>query len=149
VPSIKQHADIGGGYAETESGPAKYPLQWMIDEAVAHKLAINKMMHNHLVLGHKRKGGSRTYVSPSFKTKLHNSMSWAWLLLEGIPKRANSRDWSGRRSLFGWYIPLCEPRRIDDESRIHFSVFERVDADPDYRPENLPAKDRIAVEGKV
>jgi uncharacterized protein (DUF2235 family) len=26
------HADIGGGYPETQSGPAKYPLGWLIDE---------------------------------------------------------------------------------------------------------------------
>lgn len=32
------HADIGGGYPETESGLAKYSLQWMIDEAAAHGL---------------------------------------------------------------------------------------------------------------
>ncbi len=29
------HADIGGGYPEIESGLSKYPLLWMIDEAVA------------------------------------------------------------------------------------------------------------------
>ena len=28
------HADIGGGYPEKESGLSKYPLLWMIDEAV-------------------------------------------------------------------------------------------------------------------
>jgi uncharacterized protein (DUF2235 family) len=141
------HADIGGGYPETESGPAKYPLQWMLDEAVTHGLQINTVMYNHLVLGHARKGGSRNYVAPDFNAKLHNSMSWAWLLLEGIPKRTKRRDWPGRSSLFGWYLPLCELRRIDDGARIHFSVLERADADSAYRPVNLPTKDKILIEG--
>lgn len=143
------HADIGGGYLETESGPAKYPLQWMIDEAVAHRLAINKVMYNHLVLGHRRKGGSQVYVAPDFKAKLHNSMSWAWLLLEGLPKRVKPRDWPDRPSLFGWYLPLCEPRRVDNGARVHVSVFQRVDADPDYRPVNLSRKDKVLIEASV
>src|SRR5690242_6523688 len=50
------HVDIGGGYPETESGPAKYPLGWLIDEAVEHGLQINMAMYNHLVLGHPRQG---------------------------------------------------------------------------------------------
>jgi uncharacterized protein (DUF2235 family) len=141
------HADIGGGYSETESGPAKYPLQWMIDEAVAHKLANNKTMYKHLVLGHTRKGGSRAYVAPDFKAKLHNSMSLAWQLLEFIPKRVKLRDWPKRPSLFGLYLPLYEPRRIDNGARIHFSVFMRAEAIRTYRPQNLPAKDKVVIEG--
>jgi hypothetical protein len=45
------HADIGGGYPEIESGPAKYPLGWLIDEAVHYGLEVNMSMYNHLVLG--------------------------------------------------------------------------------------------------
>jgi uncharacterized protein (DUF2235 family) len=140
------HADIGGGYPETESGLAKYPLQWMIDEAVAHGVEISAATYNHLVLGHARTGGSQTYVAPDFKAKLHNSMSIGWLLLEGIPKRANGRDWPKRRSLLGWYLPLCEPRRIDEGARVHFSVFDRLAANVNYRPVNLPPRDKIVVE---
>jgi uncharacterized protein (DUF2235 family) len=140
------HADVGGGYPETESGPAKYPLGWLIDEAVSHGLRINATMYDHLVRGHTRQGGSRTYAEPSITSKLHNSMNWAWLLLEGIPKRAKWRDWPERRSLFGWYLPLSEPRRIDDGARVHRSVFDRLDADPTYRPINLPSRERVRVE---
>jgi len=140
------HSDIGGGYPEKESGAAKYPLQWMIDEAVAHGLQINKAMYNHLVLGHKRKGGSRTYVKPDFKAKLHDSMNWAWRLLELFPKRAKRRDWPERRSLLGWYIPCEEPRRVDAGALVHHSVFERIDADRAYRPVNLPPKEKIKIE---
>jgi uncharacterized protein (DUF2235 family) len=45
------HADIGGGYPEPESGLSKFPLAWMIDEAVAHGLKIGVAMRNNLVLG--------------------------------------------------------------------------------------------------
>jgi uncharacterized protein (DUF2235 family) len=140
------HADIGGGYPETESGPAKYPLQWMIDEAVLHGLQINSSIYRHLVLGHARRGGTRSYAAPSVTTKVHDSMSWGWLLLEGIAKRAKWRDWPRRRSLIGWYLPLCEPRRIDDGARVHYSVFRRIEADPTYRPVNLPSKEKVRVE---
>jgi len=141
------HSDIGGGYPETESGPAKFPLGWLIDEAVQAGLHINTTMYNHLVLGNSRQGGSRTYTAPSVRTELHNSMNWAWLLLEGIPKPIKWRDWPKRLALLGWYLPLCEPRWIDDSSRIHHSVFDRMEVDPSYRPVNLPPKERIQVEG--
>jgi hypothetical protein len=140
------HTDIGGGYPETESAPAKYPLGWMIDEAVPHGLQISKTMYNHLVLGHARQGGRRSYTEPSVTAKIHDSMTWGWLPLEVLPKAVKWRDWPQRRSLAGWYLPLKEPRRIDDGSRVHHSVFERMDADPTYRPVNLPPKERIQVE---
>jgi uncharacterized protein (DUF2235 family) len=154
-PDIKQvwfagvHADIGGGYPEAESGPAKYPLGWMIDEAVLHGLYISRPMYDHLVLGHALQGGKRSYTAPSFTAKLHNSMTWGWKPLEVIPKRVKSRDRPQRRSLFGWYLPLCEPRRIDPGARVHYSVYERVDADPTYRPVNLPPKGQVQIEGSL
>jgi hypothetical protein len=46
-----------------------------------------------------------------------------------------------RPNLFGWYIPIGEPRRIADPTvkpRIHKSVIERKIAMPDYNPSNFP-----------
>jgi uncharacterized protein (DUF2235 family) len=143
------HSDIGGGYSETESGAAKYPLRWMIDEAVVHGLEIRKSMYNHLVLGYPLPRGRHTYTAPDFTAKIHNSMNWAWSLLEGIPKRTTRRDWLQRQSVLGWYLPLCEPRRIDDRALVHHSVLDRVNADPNYRPVNLPPIDRIHIEGSA
>ena len=140
------HCDVGGGYSENESGAAKYPLQWMVDEAVEYGLQINRSMYNHLVLGHPRKGGTREYVGPNFTAKLHDSMTWGWRLLEWIPKRTTLRDWPKRWSLFGLYLPRCEPRRIDSGARIHHSVFARVDVDATYRPVNLPPKENVLIE---
>lgn len=140
------HSDIGGGYSETESGAAKYPLQWMIDEAVIHGLQVNTTMYNHLVLGHVREGGSRSYVAPDHKAPLHDSMSMGWRLLEGFPKRKKRREWSRRRALFGWYLPLCEPRPIAEGALVHHSVFDRVAADETYRPVNLPSREKLRIE---
>jgi hypothetical protein len=54
-------------------------------------------------------------------------MNFGWLLLEGIPKRTKWLDWPKRRSFLEWYLPLREPRRIDNGARVHHSVFERID----------------------
>jgi uncharacterized protein (DUF2235 family) len=140
------HSDIGGGFEEEESGIAKYPLKWMIDEAVACGLRINRAMYNHLVLGRPRKGGSKTYVAPTPTAPLHNSMSAGWLLFELWPRRVKWRDWPKRPSLLGLYLPLCEPRRIDEGALVHHSVFERIDAVQDYCPPNLPPKDGVRIE---
>jgi uncharacterized protein (DUF2235 family) len=50
------HADIGGGYPEVQSGLSKFPLVWMVEEAAAKGLRVNRAMINHLVLGRPRKG---------------------------------------------------------------------------------------------
>jgi uncharacterized protein (DUF2235 family) len=46
------HADIGGGDPEAESALSKFPLDWMIAEAVEAGLHVHTAMRNHLVLGH-------------------------------------------------------------------------------------------------
>ncbi len=140
------HSDVGGGYPEKESGAAKYPLKWMIDEAVVHGLQINMAMYNHLVLGREHEGATRTYVPPDFTAKLHNSLTWAWRLLEWIPKPVSQREQNDRMAIFRFYLPLCEPRKIDQGARVHESVIQRMQADPTYRPENLPPTNLIQVE---
>ena len=132
------HADIGGGYPEADSGLAKYPLRWMIDEARAHGLLVNQAMVNHLVLGMPRKGASAKYVEPDPAAPVHRSMTLAWSLIEWIPKRTRWQLWPRRPSLLGWYIPWAEPRLIPEGARIHQSVIDRMAKRPDYRPVNLP-----------
>jgi len=132
------HSDVGGGYAEKESGLAKFPLQWMLDEAKEHGLIVSTAMYNHLVLGHKRKGGSRTYVEPNSTAELHDSMTWGWRLQEWLPKHTKFLESPKRRSFLGLYIPRSEPRLIEEGSSIHFSVTERMKKVSDYKPENIP-----------
>ncbi|HEU4804951.1 MAG TPA: DUF2235 domain-containing protein [Nitrobacter sp.] len=136
------HADIGGGYPESESGLSKFPLAWMIDEAVAHGLKINTAMKNHLVLGRPREGGRNTYVAPDAQGPLHDSLTPAWKLLEWLPKSAKWME-SPRRTLFGYYIPDGEPRLIADPAmtpRLHQSVINRKAAVPGYAPVNFPGE---------
>lgn len=133
------HSDIGGGYAETESAPAKFTLKWMLLEAAEHGLKYNKALFNHLVLGKERKGGKRSYVGPDIaKPKLHNSMTMGWAWIEFFPRQVKYRDWPKRKSLFGFYLPAREPRFIPEGALLHHSVQERLTQDKTYKPINLP-----------
>jgi len=132
------HADVGGGYSEAESGLSKFPLQWMIEEAHAKGLLINRAMVNHLVLGKPRAGSSHAYVTPNASAELHDSMTAGWKILEWLPKQSRWREWVERRSFLGWYLPRSEPRVIPEGALIHHSVFERINRVSSYRPVNLP-----------
>jgi uncharacterized protein (DUF2235 family) len=85
------HSDIGGGYSEQESGAAKYPLGWMIDEAKEHGLVFRETMVKRLVRGQNPKdveeGSKRDYAAPTPTSMLHNSMNFAWSILEYLPKK--------------------------------------------------------------
>ncbi|MBB5357050.1 uncharacterized protein (DUF2235 family) [Rhodanobacter sp. ANJX3] len=137
------HADVGGGYPESESGLSKYPLLWMIEEAHAKGLLINRAMVNHLVLGHPRKGSNHSYVAPDATGELHVSMTAGWKPLEWLPKNSKWREWKERRSVLGWYLPRAEPRFIPEGAFIHRTVFERIERLPGYRPVNLPSNYKV------
>jgi hypothetical protein len=117
---------------------SKFPLDWMIEEAKTAGLRIHTAMRNHLVLGHERKGSGQQYVAPDPNGRLHDSMTAGWRVLEWLPKRAKWREDAGRRTVAGWYLPRAEPRPIPEGARIHYSVIARRDANPCYRPANLP-----------
>jgi uncharacterized protein (DUF2235 family) len=135
------HADIGGGYPEKESGLSKFPLIWMVDEAVKCGLAVNPQTVNHLAWGIPRKGSPFTYVSPDIMYPPHNSMTAAWRTLEYIPKSDKYKEWPARKSYLGFYTPDAEPRPIPPKAFVHESVVKKMQNDPSYRPDNLP-KDR-------
>ncbi|CCE03786.1 DUF2235 domain-containing protein [Bradyrhizobium sp. STM 3809] len=133
------HCDVGGGYPEAQSAASKYPLLWMIDEAVEAGLAVNPRTVTQLAWGVQRKNSPFSYVAPSIRSPLHNSMTAAWRLLEYLPKSAKYKEWPERTVHFGFYIPNCEPRFIPDGAFIHESVLMRIAESTDYRPINLPA----------
>jgi uncharacterized protein (DUF2235 family) len=136
------HSDIGGGYPELQSAMSKYPLLWMIDEAVKCGLAVNPATVNQLAWGVHRKGSPFQYVEPDFRGKddLHDSLTGAWCILEFIPKLAKYKEWPRRHAHFGFYIPDAEPRLIPDDALIHESVVKRMEAIPSYRPVNFPLR---------
>jgi uncharacterized protein (DUF2235 family) len=134
------HADIGGGYPEKQSGLSKYPLIWMIEEAVKCGLAVNPRTVNQLAWGVQRKGSPFSYVAPDVAGDVHTSLSGAWWIVEYLPKADKYKEWPARQSQFGFYIPDAEPRFIPDGALIHDSVLKRMAAVPEYRPINLPAR---------
>ncbi|MBV9530720.1 MAG: DUF2235 domain-containing protein, partial [Bradyrhizobium sp.] len=134
------HADIGGGYPEKESALSKYPLVWMIEEAMKCGLTVNPSTVNQLAWGVPRRGSPFSYVAPDVRGELHNSMTAPWRILEYLPKRDTYKEWPARKSHLGFYIPDAEPRLIGEGAFIHESVFKRMDALSDYRPINLPLK---------
>lgn len=133
------HSDIGGGFPELESGLSKFPLAWMIDEAVPHGLKINVAMRNNLVLGSPRVGGRNTYIGPDVAAKIHQSLTWAWRPLEWLPKSMSWNEWP-RKNFLGYYIPNAEPRMVDSaiRPRVHQSAIDRKTRLPDYNPPNFP-----------
>jgi uncharacterized protein (DUF2235 family) len=136
------HSDIGGGYPEAESGLAKLPLKWMIDEAEKAGLRFDHKMVSHIV-GGESEPGAHNYCSEDPLAPLHNSLHGAWNLLEWVPKSVKEREWPERKSFMGWYLPGGEPRYIPDDAIVDRSVFERMQKDPSYRPPNLPAHYRV------
>lgn len=133
------HSDIGGGYPETESQLSKFPLIWMIDEAVKAGLRINKPNYRHLAFGESHDEGKHDYVAPSATGPAHRSLKGLWWLLEVLPKAVKYREWK-RTGLAGAYLPLAEPRRVDPWTIIDPSVRQRVDASIGYTPLNVPPR---------
>lgn len=131
------HSDVGGGYPETASALSKIPLIWMVEEAEAHGLLINRHMFRHLAHGAPRKGSKHSYVAPDACGSLHRSLSGLWWLLELLPKRLKYREWP-RWMLLGTYLPLGEPRNTSVVGIIHASAHQRQGAGIGYAPPNLP-----------
>jgi uncharacterized protein (DUF2235 family) len=134
------HSDIGGGYPEKQSGLSKYPLLWMIEQAIEAGLKVNTATVNQLAWGVQRKSSPFSYVAPNPEGQLHQSLHGAWWILEFFPKNAKYKEWPERRTYFGRYIPDAEPRPIPEGAFIHESVTKRMDAIRTYRPVNLPTR---------
>ena len=122
------HADVGGGYPETEAQLAKFPLYWMIRQTETMDLKYKTRTINELVLG-KRDNGR--YVRPVATAEPHNSMSAGWSVLEFLPRKKPAL--SNRTSILGWIIPFFERRVIPEGAKVHASVLKRTEAPP-----NLP-----------
>ena len=135
------HADVGGGYPETESGLSKFPLAWMIEEAAQHGLQINPGLRDYLVFGKPYFKSKHQYVAPNAEAELHRSLTRAWQLIEWIPKSVKYQEWPDRTKIDGFYVPSGEPRMIENETvrqRIHQSVLDRMRLKTDYKPVNFP-----------
>lgn len=128
------HADVGGGYAEAESGLAKLPLDWMIDETRAMGLEFNTQTVNRIVKGK----GDTKYVAPDAKAARHEQLKGAWWLLEYLPRFRRGADGLGQGWLDlelprGRYRPIRADAVIDPSVGIHSRA-----RDGGVPPPNLP-----------
>jgi hypothetical protein len=140
------HADVGGGYPETESQLAKYPLIWMIEEACRFGLTINPQTFRRIAWGSKRQASPFDYVEPDYRAKPHDSLTAWWKPLEYYPKKTSLQEWPDRIVIGDRYLPLGEPRPIPDGSVVHESVFLKREQDAGYAPVNLGARSLYTVE---
>jgi uncharacterized protein (DUF2235 family) len=113
------HCDVGGGYAETESGLSKIALEWMLEEAKAEGLLVNPAREKE-VLG---RGGSKKYVAtPDANAAAHKSLKGAWNLAEVVWKK--HYDWS--KDEWGRRMNLWRRRSIPPGSLVHSSAWLRA-----------------------
>ncbi|MFC4671823.1 T6SS phospholipase effector Tle1-like catalytic domain-containing protein [Seohaeicola nanhaiensis] len=166
------HSDIGGSPPEDRSGIGKITVNWMLDAfeaaeaqadaedaaqgapapALPPGLALRQRARKTYLQGEtpgKTTPGGLPYARPDPLAPLHDSIfpggfsrTWAWALLEILPKSLKRRApgtpaWY-RRGLI-WYLPLMEPRPIPEDHEIDDSVATRRTALPEYDPPNLPA----------
>jgi uncharacterized protein (DUF2235 family) len=109
------HCDVGGGYPEAESGLSKYALEWMIEEAKAAGLLIDRDKQAE-VLGLTSDG---SYVPAKPDAERHESLKGPWRIAEFIPKRHwnwNTGKWEHRMNLF-------RRRTIPPRSLVHDAAY--------------------------
>ncbi len=92
------HGDVGGNYAEADSGLSKFPLRWMLAEATAHGLLVQRSRAARIVEGQKPDRDWQ-YVAPDAAGPHHDLMTAAWRALEYLPKRVRWREWTDRDEL--------------------------------------------------
>lgn len=131
------HADIGGGYIESESALSKISLAWMIREAESYGIIVDNEDKSRVL------GGSNGYVPPSATGQIHDetySASNLFGLAEILPKLT----WISKTKKRTLKLPLGKPRSIPDGAVIHESVFNRKSqSDLKYQPKNLPQKHEV------
>jgi uncharacterized protein (DUF2235 family) len=110
------HCDVGGGYAENESGLSKVALEWMIAEAVKAGLAVDTAKVAEM-LGNK----SNKHVRPDFNAPAHESLTGWWHLAELVPRKRY--DWQTGQTQRR--MNLWSRRTIPPGSLVHESGFHR------------------------
>ena len=86
------HTDVGGGYRQEESGLAKISLKWMIHEACARGLCVDRTKYEEMFARD---------PTPTFKS--HDELQkCSWRILEGFPRWELENDPPPPRRLFRW-----------------------------------------------
>jgi uncharacterized protein (DUF2235 family) len=129
------HADVCGGYPESESGISKISLEWMLTEAIKFGLRVDpQKMWN--VLGRE----STTTARPDPNAPIHESLRDLWWLWEFVPLK--HFDWKTARMRYE--LHLGRRRLIPEGALIHESALERSGGYPHVKnylvePSRLPS----------
>lgn len=123
------HRDVGGAFPEEESGLSQVALRWMLREACAHGLLVDRARMAAVLP--KRFPKAPDDPIPEFpRGPVHEALSGLWWLAEVVPKLYRDPRDGYRRKL---KIPMGRPRYIPDGATVHASVLKRAT-----RAENLP-----------
>jgi len=131
------HSDIGGSYAEEESGLSKITLEWMLGEASNCGLNLDYTKVKRYIYG---EGQRSKYQKPDFTHKIHNSLTLLFIISDFIPRLRFKKN--------GWFFEmtidfkLWPKRKIPCDAMIHSSVFDKISAKnifPLYKPTNIRA----------
>jgi uncharacterized protein (DUF2235 family) len=129
------HSDVGGSYAEAESGLSKIALRWMLCEAQSAGLWLDPQKVIDVL------GGQLPYVPSDAKGTLHKSLHGHWWLGEFWPKLyyhpvpvpGHAPKWKR-----GITLNLGRARVMMDGVHVHQSVLDRMKNIAGYKPANLP-----------
>ena len=133
------HSDVGGGQKKDDSGLSQFSLIWMFKEAEAAGIKTTNVKMVKYVTGQEPYSSTTKYHYPEPKVTANTHKPHPlWRLLEIFPKSSRHKDWKPKRELFGFYIPLFEPRTITEDDVIHPSALEKRETDDKYDPVNLP-----------
>jgi uncharacterized protein (DUF2235 family) len=120
------HSDVGGGYAEAESGLSKIALAWMLQEATSAGFLVDQGRVSTVL-------PAPAADPPAAPPKIHNELDkWGWKLAQWAPRQV----WTHGKTVLR-FSPGELPRYIAPGSRVHHTVFERMQR-TQYRPPNLP-----------
>ncbi len=120
------HCDVGGGYAEEESGLSKIALQWMIGEA-REALLLVEDEKVETILGRRGRG----YVRPDPNACLE-LMTGMWRSAEYLPKP----HWNDTTKTMEWRANHYRRRRFPERPCVHDAAWERAGG---YAAAHLPA----------
>jgi uncharacterized protein (DUF2235 family) len=112
------HSDVGGGYPEEQSGLSKVALQWLVNEAEAAGLCIDRARRDD-ILGLT----SSSWVKPDPSAPAHEELGFRWAPLEFVP--VPQYNWKKGRA--SYRLPLGRRRVIPPRSLVHESAFARGD----------------------
>jgi Uncharacterized alpha/beta hydrolase domain (DUF2235) len=130
------HSDVGGSYAEAETGLSKIALRWMLCEAQSAGLWLDPQKVIDVL------GGKYPYAAPDPKGPIHQSLHGFWWLGEVWPKLYYYPVTVPGETVPTWKrgitVNLGRTRLIPEGVHIHQSVFDRMRDVAKYRPKNLP-----------